>query len=193
MTTHHSFASTEILLESSVLLQEVGEEWVSFIEVPDIDDVFNIRKNPFYYEYAPGQCKRLLEIPRRLFDDFVEGIDVSDKEVVWMFHTGRCGSTLWCQVFYNLPGWSVISENETLSMSMENMFGSYKGLVDFASSPDFEKLVVAIIKVQVLKLRNSSRILWKTTNVDFLMIPIIRKHFSKPQISVRLPECTKQC
>mgnify|MGYP001796051762 FL=1 len=139
-------------------------------------DIFNIRKNPIFFLSQTNNAKEIIIIPRAIFDRVVEDIDVTDRDVVWLFQTFRCGSTIWSQIFGSLPGFSVISETQTLFYSIIE-YTDVHDMQQFSKTAEYEKMALATIKWYISSTPKNTKIFWKTTLLDDYLIPIIHKHF----------------
>lgn len=180
--THQIFAPADVVLQSNVMLLEIGAQNTTFVEVDSSSNVLNVRKYPFFSRGLVSLCERVIDIPNKYFYDLVDQIDVSGREVVWLSSTGRCGSTAWCQIFNSLPGWSVISESHVPFASLIRIFDNYRSIAEFSTTPHFEKMVKAIVTMSISKLPKGNRVLWKMTFGDAIMTKVISKVFPKHKI-----------
>ena len=123
-------------------------------------------------------------MPTAAYDELLEK-DKSECEhnVVWMFHTARCGSTLLCQMFYTLLDWTVFATSQTMVYSVLHA-QSTTDMTTFSQSKFFEDLVVTHIKSHLRLVPEGNSIFWKTFPfLDEYMIPIIHKKFPKHKIT----------
>ena len=98
----------------NVFLLGMEEETVKFVEVdPDID-MFDVRKYPIFYSAQTDLVRRVIVTPRAKILDLEGNMEVEERNVVWLCHPGRCGSTVWSQVFAVLPNWKIISESRCM-------------------------------------------------------------------------------
>lgn len=185
---HDHFAPAEYVLRKNVFLLGVEDDVAKFVELdPDID-LFNIRKYPIFYMIQTFCTKRMIILPLKDFYDLVDSIDTSDRNVVWLFHTLRCGSTVWSQVFAALPKWKVISEAQCMIYTLLQC-RNILNISEFAKTEEFEKIVVATIKMHMFLAPKGHSIFWKTIRFDEHMIPIIRKHFPSHKLLFAYRDC----
>lgn len=176
-TTHSHFAPASIVQDENVHLLSIGSDIVRFTKVAPTLDILNLRKNPIFFLAQTMNAKQIIVLPRKIYDTMMESVDVSDREVVWLFHTIRCGSTVWSQIFDSLPGWTVLSETQTMFQSVITYQTNYN-IQAVAETEDYEKMTLLMIKSYLMKMPKGKKIFWKTTILDDHMIPIIHKHFS---------------
>lgn len=153
---------------------------VYFIEIDRNTDIYNTSKYAFLEQSLTPVAKRLYRIPMRNFIEF--GRKLEDRNVVWLFHTTRCGSTAWTQVFNSLPDWGTLAEPPLLQRFFEiNVNNLY--IPKFVKTQFYQDLVEAIIKVTLKNFPKSHRgIFWKTQTMDDQMVPVIRKIFPKHRL-----------
>ena len=184
-TTHESFAPANIVLRPNVILFSIEDEQVKFLEFDPSIEPLNTRKNPILAFTQITAPRRMIIIPRFVLPQLVEQLgNVDNKEVVWMFHTSRCGSTIWAQIFNALPNWTVISEDLTMSQSM-TYSRHITNLSEFAKSKEFEEMVTAYIKLYLNIVPKGNSLLWRALGVSGgteFMVPIIRKRFPKHKL-----------
>lgn len=159
----------------------IEDDVAKFVEVDSESDLLNPRKYPLFSVGLSENIQKFIIIPRQDFDRIVAGVDESDREVVWMFHTMRCGSTLWSQIFYSLPEWDVISESITLCYSV--FHGRQEcDLEQFSKTVCYENMVEAWIKMYIRRFPKGHKIFWKAFPMDHHIIPILNKHFPRHKI-----------
>lgn len=182
ITTHSHFTQPDIVLNKNVHLLSIEPDIARFLECdPDVD-LYNSRDFPFLHFAQTANAKRLITIPRSDLDVIVSNINIDDREVVWLFHTTRCGSTLWGQIFNSLPNWTTISESQTLYHSINYRRTDISDLQTFAKTEEYEEMVVAWIKMQVSMIPKDQSIFWKSMTLDHHAVPIIQKRFPNQKI-----------
>ena len=183
LTTHEAFADKSIVLRSNVQLISYEEEEVKFLELDPTADVLNVRKNPILLVAQLMFTDRVIILPRSIYDEMMEKfVDNRDKKVVWMFHTARCGSTLWAQIFYQLPNWTVFSESQTMFYSVLYARNEVNYQA-FSKTKMYESIVLAYIRSYLRLVPDGHSVFWRAhAGLTEHMIPIIHKHFPKHQI-----------
>ena len=181
LLTHNHFTSSEVILQSHVHLLCIDEEVVKFIEFDEVvgSELFNTRKYPILPMAHMENAKRMIHVTRSDFDRIVDAVETSQREVVWMFHTGRCGSTVCSQIFNALPDWTVISENEAHIYTMSH---SNYDIQEFCKTEHYEQMVVAWIKMYLRLIPQGNSVFWKANIVDPHIIPILQRKFPKHRI-----------
>ena len=71
-----------------------------FVEFKDGDDPYDVRKYPLLQFSQKAHSKYLYIMPLDEFFTYCDSQDVASRRVVWLNHSVRCGSTLWCQIFH---------------------------------------------------------------------------------------------
>lgn len=182
--THETFTTASIVLRPNVHLLSIEKDIAKFVEVDPAVDILNVKKNPILLIAQTIHAKKIIILPRRIFDDMVSEFDTEENNVVWLFHTSRCGSTLWAQIFQTVPGWTIISETQVMSHSFCHASGFDELDIDsFAKTKQFEDMVVAYIKCYLRLVPAKNSVLWRALGVmSEHMIPIIKKRFPKHKI-----------
>lgn len=182
LTTHESFAPANIVLRPNVQLLSYEEDVVKFIELDESVDPLNVRKNPILLVTQTVHTKRILLLQRKVYDEMMKSFDVDDHDVIWMFHTARCGSTLWSQIFYRLQNWTVFSESQTMFYSVVYA-RKVNDYMAFSKTKEYEELVVAYIKSYLRLVPKGNSVFWRAhAGLTEHMIPIIHKRFPKHKI-----------
>ena len=110
---HFARAHPDYVLRSSVSLYCVTENEAIFIETDETVNVYISDENPFLYIAQFNRSKKVIKMPLQSFQQLAENIGDSKVPVIWLSNTGRCGSTILCQVFESVPGTLVLAENDT--------------------------------------------------------------------------------
>ncbi|XP_067948367.1 uncharacterized protein [Watersipora subatra] len=174
-TVHERFAPVDIVLNRRIHLFSVNSKKAAFVELNC--DLFNVKAHPLNFLTQTNHAIRLIILPIKAFNELVDSIDVGDRNVVWMFHTTRCGSTAWVQVFNSLPGWTVYSE--PLAMMYSIAFGDhgYSSAESFSKSPIFTRLAVSVIKLYIRQAPKGGSVFWKAMAYEEYLIETIANYF----------------
>lgn len=176
-TIHEKFAPASIILKPGVHLVAIDQEKATFIQVDEDCCLFNPRLYPITFFAQTDLAKNLIILPIGYLNDITEKIDISDRKVVWMFHTGRCGTTAWVQAFNSLPGWTVFSELQALRGIC--LFGGQKqtSVESFSKTPEFRRLALAMIKLYIRLVPSNGSLFWKTGHFAHWLVDIIAEEF----------------
>ena len=175
-TVHDRFAPASIILEKNVHLLSIDKEQVKYLRFNKDLDILNLRKHPILFLAQLMNVNEVITLPRKEFDRIMNKIDIDDREVVWFFHTIRCGSTVWGQIFDSLPQWTVISESQALYHTVVYARKEVD-ISAFSKTKEYEDMVVAAIKSYVRMAPKGHSIFWKTAPVDDHMLEVIRRRF----------------
>ncbi|XP_067949024.1 uncharacterized protein [Watersipora subatra] len=174
-TVHERFAPVDCVLNKKVHLFSVTSKSATFMELDC--DLFNIKEHPLSGHAQNNHAIRLIVVPIKVFNDLVDSIDVGDRNVVWMFHTTRCGSTAWVQVFNSLPGWTVYSAPFPMRYTLTFGDHGYSSAESFSKSPVFTRLAVSVIKLYIRQAPKGGSVFWKATIADEYLIETIASYF----------------
>lgn len=184
LTVHKRFAPANIALEKGVHLLSINETKATFIQVDEDCDLFNPRLYPITSLGQTQHAKYLIILPIGYFNEILQNVDIESKRVVWMFHTARCGSTAWVQVFNSLPQWTIFSELQTLQYTWLFNQQHHSSVESYSKSPEFRKHAIAFIKMYLHHVPAGHSVFWKTTTFDNYMIDIISEEFPSHNILV---------
>ena len=118
------------------------------VDFDDGLDQFDTTQHPLLHYSQRTLAKQLYVVPLEVFYRLSDGVDISSRRIVWMNHHGRCGSTVWSQIFNDLPEWGVVSETHYLINTMIFDFRE-RDIHVLVSSPDFIRMAVAGFKYYV--------------------------------------------
>lgn len=186
--THDRFASVKSILTENLHLVGFGDEFAKFVKLEPECDIFNLRKNPFMSMSQIDLTTEIILVPIKDFMDFLDSAYVEGTKVVWCFHTTRCGSTLWSQIFASLPEWVAFTEPTAMFYSIVRA----RNILDvsaFAETKEYEEMVVATIKMHILMAPKDHSIFWKTAGIDEHMIPVIRRRFPSHYVLFAYRDC----
>lgn len=179
---HEKFTTADIALKKGVHLMGITKETAIFLQVEDNCDLYNPKSNPIISMCQTAKASRMIILPISCFYTIADKIDISDRKVVWMFHTLRCGSTAWAQAFNSLPHWTVISEPPALTYTLQ--FGGHidhlkDSIKTFSTTPEFKKLVKAIVKMNLYHVPANNSVFWKTEPLGNHIAGVISQEFPK--------------
>lgn len=175
LTTHSHFESEDVLMKPNIIYYQVMHDGAYFIQLDEDFNPYDTSKNAFMQHALTTKARRAYRMPTQNFIEF--GRALEDKPITWCFHSTRCGSTLWAQIFNNLPNWVSLAEPPLLN----RFFIHHPDQIyipDFVETDFYYHLVEAVVKVNVKHLSTSlDGIFWKTTLLDDTIVPVIRKIF----------------
>lgn len=184
INVHERFATASIVLKPNVHLLSLEKDVARFVEFDPSLDILNVRQNPILLIAQTLYAKKMINLPRRVFDKMMTDVETEESNVVWLFHTARCGSTLWAQIFQTVPGWTIISETQFFMYTLCHAPSFKKVDIDaYAKTKEFEDIVVAYIKSYLRLVPKKNSVLWRALGVmSEHMIPVIQKRFPKHKI-----------
>lgn len=183
LLVHERFTRPEVVLQPHIHLLSIEEDVAKFMEFDKsvAVELLNARKYPLLPLAQAKNAKKIIVIPRRDFNRIVSELEDRDREVVWMFHTTRCGSTLWSQIFNALPNWTVFSETNVHYYIMTHTISDFD-FKELTDTEQYEEMVVALIKMYLNLVPRTNNVFWKGMITDHNMIPVIRKRFPQHRI-----------
>lgn len=140
-----NFDSSNIVLNDKVHLLSISSTSAIFTEVDR--NILNARKHPFTCIAQTNPTTKLIILPIKVFYNLVDKIDITDRKVVWMFHTERCGSTAWVQAFNCLPAWITFAEPQAMLYSIKYGDHGHHSAESLSKTCEFRRMVIAYIKV----------------------------------------------
>ena len=185
LTYHEKFVPPNYVLDPNVHLISIEKEVAKFLEVDASLDILNLRKNPIFHFSQTANVKRIIVMQLSDFRTLLDSLEDDNRPVVWMFHTIRCGSTVWSQIFNALPNWSVLSEPQTMFYNMMSVRTETNDLQlqQVFESSEYEEWLVAIIKMYLRLLPKENHVFWKEHGaMTDQIIPIIHRRFSHHKI-----------
>ena len=181
--THERFEDPKILLaKRNIFLLYIDEVWANLVETIESINMLDAKKFPLLLLALPRQAQRMIRIPVKRFYQMVEELDISDRQVVWMFHTWRCGSTVYSQMFNSLPGWTTISEHPGFFTSIYYNCPNKSQLSKFANTTTYKNFVIAMVKFTIYKTSNGCNVFWKGGAHDIVTLPVIAKLFPQHKL-----------
>ena len=137
---------------------------------------YNTRKHSILHYNQRKLAKYLYVVPLDAFYSFTTKLDTASRNLVWMTHVSRCGSTVWSQIFNDLPRWGVISEPHFLVSTLSHDF-PHLNMETMTSSQEVVKMAVAGFKYQVSVFPFDWSVFMKTNFQDSLLISCMTKVF----------------
>ncbi|KAF6033323.1 hypothetical protein EB796_008369 [Bugula neritina] len=176
LSTHVRFVHPTYALQKHITLMTVTDTEAIFSISDKNENVFNVRKWPFLFLAQLPTAKYLLIMPISSMIKLGEELGDPKAKVIWIYHTGRCGSTALSQVFNSLPDVVSISEPNclfTLDQHFKNKYYSQKKQL-WTTSEDYLTLY-----------KNTVRLLLKPTFKD-ANIFAIKSHAYMSKIDIQL-------
>ena len=191
ISTHIAFITVEELLRLPISLHCISLEQrkAYFVEMSDGSNPYNTRRFSIQFVSQRELGKYLYALPLDQFYQYVEGLDLSQRRVVWLFHSARCGSTVWAQVFNELPNWGVVSECNFLlhSLMYEN---NSEPINNFLHSETFARATLAGFKFNVSRFPESYSIFVKgATFQDLSLLHPVAKYFKNLKLLFSYRNC----
>ena len=118
-----SNVDVDYVLRPTVSLYSIGKDEAVFVEIADGIDIYSSDENPFFHMAQFNRSKYAIKMPLKIFHAFAKKIGDPTMPVIWVSHTGRCGSTLLGQMFEKISGTQLIAEPDapTNIVYMEKM------------------------------------------------------------------------
>ena len=179
--THNRFITLSEALSRPVNLYATSIEKmiVTLAELNEGQDIYDVRTFALYSESIKHNAKLLYQVPLDVFLQHTESIDVSRRRIVYLHHSYRCGSTLFSQMFQDLPGWKVVSENQYLLAMLTREVGD---VASFSQTDLYKKLVVSGIKYHVSQFGDDTSVFIKSTLYDQYAVRVIPDNL--PQVEI---------
>ncbi|KAF6033324.1 hypothetical protein EB796_008370 [Bugula neritina] len=160
LSTHMRFVHPTYALQKHITLMTVTDKEAIFsIHDPD-EDVLDVRKYPFLSLAQPTKTNYLLIMPISSMIKLGEELGDPKAKVIWIYHTGRCGSTAMSQVFNSLP--DVVSISEPLCLFSLEMVFKEKSLgkkeVAYFNSKDYQTIYKNAVRLILKPYRKEAKI-----------------------------------
>ena len=105
-----SMVDLNYVLKSNVSLYALTNHEAVFVETDASINIYSSDVNAFMYSSQFDHCQNVIKMPISYFHALAEKLGHPSVPVIWISQTGRCGSTLLCQVLEKVPGTLVMSE-----------------------------------------------------------------------------------
>jgi LPS sulfotransferase NodH len=110
---HSHWAQRSVVLKAGVTLYSLDSEYATFVECPDVDLE---EEHDFYYVAQYRRALRIILLPIADFHAMAAELgDSAPGKLVFVYSTGRCGSTLLLKMLSALPGTRSISEPDSFT------------------------------------------------------------------------------
>ena len=129
------------VLQPNVALYATTSTEVSFVETPVDMDIYKSDINPFLYISQFKHCQRVVLMPVTSLHKLANEIGSLSGDVVCLYNTARCSSTIFGQLFEEVSSTVLLSE----SNAMINL--SYLRLEGKVTLEEYERLFISIVKV----------------------------------------------
>ena len=160
------------VLRPNVSLYCVTKHEAVFIETESDCNIYSSDENPFFYVAQFCRAKYLIRMSIESFHGLAEKVGDPSLPVIWVSNTGRCGSTMLCQVFESAPGTIVMSEPDVISnISLQTNDG--------LGESERENLLRSAIRVLCKPKPGTERFVVKTRSVSTALMMDITKWFPK--------------
>ena len=146
ITSHVCFLHPEYALQKHIVLLTVSKAHAIFCVPPKHVDVYDTRKFPFLFISALFAAEYLLVVPIASFNRLAESMPDNKAKVLWIYHTGRCGSTALAQAFNSLPDALTISEPYSY-VSLLHTFND--GKYNLKMNEKFRRLFRNVVRVSL--------------------------------------------
>ena len=114
ISTHSAFVDSSYVLQDHVTLYCINQTEAVFVESDKNVDVNYSGHGSFIRVAQFKHARRIVKLPMHAFHKLADEIGDPDGQMVFVTNTGRCGSTLLCQVFEE-AGCVAYSEPESLN------------------------------------------------------------------------------
>ena len=148
ISTHAGFVHPDFALQTHVTLMTVTDKEAIFCVFNKHVNVFNTRKHPFLFNTLFMEAKYLLVMPNTSFIKLAEAQGDPKSKVIWLHHTGRCGSTAIAQAFNALPDTVALSVPHCLFALRQTY--KYKHLftsVDWQRSEEYRTIYRSAVRL----------------------------------------------
>ena len=107
---YSSRVSLEYIFKPNVSLYSVSRHEAVFVETEENIDIYSSDESPFFIFAQFNRCKNVIKMPIDCFHALADRVGWPSLPVIFVSQTGRCGSTIMCQVLENVPGTLLIAE-----------------------------------------------------------------------------------
>ena len=176
---YSSYVNSEFVLKPSVSLYSISKQEAIFIETEEHINIYSSDENAFLFFAQFEHSKFVIRMPIASFQALADKLGNPAMPVVWMSNTGRCGSTLLCQVLEKVPGTLLLSEPDAPS-SVDSMRQTNE-----IADTDHDRLLVSTVRILCKPYPGTRMICIKTHNHSIsLMKRLSRLYPSIKQIFI---------
>ena len=111
---HLYSCEVDYVLRPNVSLYCVTKDEAVFVETDPNTNVYKSEENPFLFAAQFLKGVNAIRMPITTFHSLARRLGDSSIPVMWLSNTGRCGSTLLCQVFGSVPNTLVMAEPDAI-------------------------------------------------------------------------------
>lgn len=109
---HHKFVKPEYVLQPHIKLMTFEDDLAYFAVCPPDVNVYDLGQYPFLFLALPQCCEQMVAMPLSDLKRLGEKVGKTKcKNISWIFHLTRCGSTALGQALNSIPGITVQSES----------------------------------------------------------------------------------
>ena len=156
--------SMEAILESKFVAIEYKPEFTVLLESEK--DIYNVQKYPFFYNAIFQESRQKILVQTAQFLELIDSQPWPEVHLIFLWSTGRCGSTLLANLFTSFDKFCTISEPDDIFITFANK--------QKMTSKFYEKCLVNSLKfhlVQVKKVKPETKyVVVKTRNTWFWYI-----------------------
>ena len=156
------FTSTvdlDYVLKPTVSLYAVSASEAVFVETPEHVNIYSSDENIFVMLAQFELCIRVIKVPIKAFHRLADKVGDPTVPVTWMTNTGRCGSTILCQVLEKVPGTLVICESD----APQNVYFLRKA--NLITDEEHDKLLQSTIRLLCIPRTGVARICIKPRQI----------------------------
>ena len=141
ITSHNAFVHPEYVLQDHITLYTITPTEAVFVECDPQVDVTHSSTHFFFYSAQHIHARRIIRMSMGSFIRLADQLPDQNSTMVFLNNTGRCGSTLFCQMFEQT--------GHTASLSPFSLVISWRKGEIFRNLPDkdFKKLLSASIRI----------------------------------------------
>ena len=146
ITVHNRFDHPDIVLKDNVTIYAVSSSHAVFVET-DVDvDAANSKFSSFMKVAQFLHAKRVIILPIRVFHQMADQLGDPQGKLIFVGNTGRCGSTLLCQIYEQTGKCVAFSEPDVITYLCH-----HHGAM---SSEHFSRLAISTVRM-LCKVRSS--------------------------------------
>ena len=108
----------EYVLRPNVSLYTVTDKEAIFVETPAKMNIYSSDTFPFFFAAQFIHGTHVIRMDIECFHSLADQVGDPSVPVTWMSNTGRCGSTMMCQIFESVEGTLVMAEPD----AVQNVF-----------------------------------------------------------------------
>ena len=168
---YSSSVSPEYIFKANVSLYSLSKHEAVFVETEEDIDIYSSDESPFFIFAQFNRCKNVIKIPISCFHALADNVRGPSLPVIWVSQSGRCGSTILCQVLENIPGTLVIAEPDPPAI-IDSMYRT-----QVISKGERDKLLISTIRLLCKPHAGTKRICIKTTGYCVSLIKQISNFF----------------